>query len=330
MADLAVAGLETAEETAARRTAENREIAAISGPALINTLIDPFLSLVDTLVVGRTCAAIALGAVSASSELFTIAFAASLALRESASSTIVRLLAQGRRSEARTFAAKTLQLALGVGAALALLMGGPSASWCVGLMGCPAGSPLYPDALAYVRTRALALPAALAISASEGIFRGMGNTRAPLRAALCAGLANMVLDPALMIWPFRRGVAGAAAATAAAQVVACALLLRALRQELFSSSSSDDSSAASSTTTGEGDGAAVATVATTGVDADADADAIDAAAEADAALAAAKEAEAAARRQLAGTSAATLLRTCSVRVPLPAALWVLPPVLVGA
>ena len=268
---------------------------------------------------------------SASSELFTIAFAASLALRESASSTIVRLLAQGRRSEARTFAAKTLQLAFGVGAALALLMGGPSASWCVGLMGCPAGSPLYPDALAYVRTRALALPAALAISASEGIFRGMGNTRAPLRAALCAGLANMVLDPALMIWPFRRGVAGAAAATAAAQVVACALLLRALRQELFSSSSSDDSSAASSTTTmGEGDGTAVATVATTGVDADADADAIDAAAEADAALAAAKEAEAAARRQLAGTSAATLLRTCSVRVPLPAALWVLPPVLVGA
>ena len=266
---------------------------------------------------------------SASSELFTIAFAASLALRESASSTIVRLLAQGRRSEARTFAAKTLQLAFGVGAALALLMGGPSASWCVGLMGCPAGSPLYPDALAYVRTRALALPAALAISASEGIFRGMGNTRAPLRAALCAGLANMVLDPALMIWPFRRGVAGAAAATAAAQVVACALLLRALRQELFSSS--DDSSAASSTTTmGEGDGTAVATVATTGVDADADADAIDAAAEADAALAAAKEAEAAARRQLAGTSAATLLRTCSVRVPLPAALWVLPPVLVGA
>ena len=67
---------------------------------------------------------------------------------------------------------------------LALLIGGPFAAWCVGLMGCPVGSPLHLDALAYGRTRALALPAALALSASEGIFRGMGNTRAPLRAAL--------------------------------------------------------------------------------------------------------------------------------------------------
>ena len=196
----------------ALKRAEDREIISIAGPALLNTLMDPFLGVVDTLFVARTCAPVALGAVAASSEIFTLCIAASLALRESASSTLVRLFAQDRREEARSYAARTLQLSLAVGLVLALLIGGPFAAWCVGLMGCPVGSPLHLDALAYGRTRALALPAALALSASEGIFRGMGNTRAPLRAALLASVANLVLDPGLMIWPAKLGVTGAAAA----------------------------------------------------------------------------------------------------------------------
>ena len=204
----------------ALKKAEDREIISIAGPALLNTLMDPFLGVVDTLFVARTCAPVALGAVAASSEIFTLCIAASLALRESASSTLVRLFAQGavaplprrptapsprrpsprhpgprcgplsalthapradRRAEAQSYAARTLQLALVVGLVLAVLIGGPCAPWCVGLMGCPVGSPLHPDALAYARTRAFALPAALALSASEGIFRGM--VRPPPRAA---------------------------------------------------------------------------------------------------------------------------------------------------
>ena len=157
----------------ALKKAEDREIISIAGPALLNTLMDPFLGVVDTLFVARTCAPVALGAVAASSEIFTLCIAASLALRESASSTLVRLFAQDRRAEAQSYAARTLQLALVVGLVLALLIGGPFAPWCVGLMGCPVGSPLHPDALAYARTRAFALPAALALSASEGVFRGM-------------------------------------------------------------------------------------------------------------------------------------------------------------
>ncbi|EOD38450.1 hypothetical protein EMIHUDRAFT_224522 [Emiliania huxleyi CCMP1516] len=202
---------------AAARAAENAEILAIAVPALLNTLMDPFLGVVDTLFVGRTCSSVALGAVAASSEIFTLCIAASLALRESASSTLVRLFAQGRRPAAVAFARRTLQLAVLVGAFLTLLLAGPAAPWCVGLMGAPVGSPLHPDALAYARMRALALPAALALSASEGIFRGMGDTSAPLRAGLVASLANLLLDPGLMIWPARLGVTGAATATGASQ-----------------------------------------------------------------------------------------------------------------
>ena len=42
-------------------------------------------------------------------EIFTLCIAASLALRESASSTLVRLFAQDRREEAQSYAARTLQ-----------------------------------------------------------------------------------------------------------------------------------------------------------------------------------------------------------------------------
>ena len=90
-------------------------------------------------------------------------------------SALTRAPRADRRAEAQSYAARTLQLALAVGVVLALLIGGPFAPWCVGLMGCPVGSPLHPDALAYARTRAFGLPAALAISASEGIFRGMAR-----------------------------------------------------------------------------------------------------------------------------------------------------------
>ena len=77
--------------------AENREISALALPALVNTLIDPILSLIDTVVISRLASTIALGAVAASSELFTLCFAVSLALRESASSTISRLVGAGPR-----------------------------------------------------------------------------------------------------------------------------------------------------------------------------------------------------------------------------------------
>ena len=41
--------------------AENREISALARPALVNTLIDPILSLIDTVVISRLASTIALG-----------------------------------------------------------------------------------------------------------------------------------------------------------------------------------------------------------------------------------------------------------------------------
>ena len=100
-------------------------------------------------------------------------------------------------------------------------------------------------------------------------------------------VANLLLDPGLMIWPVRWGVTGAAAATAASQVVACGLLLRALRAQLFcgpaaAAAAAPAAAPAAAASRGSGEHEEEA------------------------------EEEAAARRRLAGTSAATLTRTSSV------------------
>ena len=113
-----------AAATAANKNDDDAKIKAIAGPALLGTLADPLLSVVDTAWVSRL-GTTALGAVAASSEIFTLVIAVSLALREAASSTIARLTAQGRWREAEAHGAKTLLTAFGVGALLTLLLVGP-------------------------------------------------------------------------------------------------------------------------------------------------------------------------------------------------------------
>ena len=230
---LAVAKSERqAKAEALRIVAENREIRSLALPALVNTLIDPILSLIDTIFVGRLPGTVALGATAAASELFTLCLALSLSLRESASSTLARLTASNQPAAARDFAIRSIQLGILLGTFLSFLIGGPWAVEAVSIMGAPVTSPLHADALAYARWRALALPAALGFSACEGVFRGLGNTSVVLRAAAVAAVVNAVLDPLAIFRPMRMGVGGAAAATALAQWISFGLLLRKLAPRL--------------------------------------------------------------------------------------------------
>ena len=210
-----------ATAVAAGKSDDDAKIKAIAGPALLGTLADPLLSVVDTAWVSRL-GTTALGAVAASSEIFTLVIAVSLALREAASSTIARLTAQGRWREAEAHGAKTLLTAFGVGALLTLLLLGPAGR----------APSVYWDARAEApacrRADVRADPGARAAVRRRPIRRG-GRLPRPrgheaTSAALLAGLMNVVFDPVLM---FRCGwnVAGAAAATAISQACACALLL---------------------------------------------------------------------------------------------------------
>lgn len=52
---------------------------------------------------------------------------------------------------------------------------------------------------------------------AQGVFRGLGDTRAPLYATLWVNAANILLCPALIFWA-GLGVRGAAIATVASEV----------------------------------------------------------------------------------------------------------------
>jgi Na+-driven multidrug efflux pump len=86
---------------------------------------------------------------------------------------------------------------------------------------------MRPTALSYLRTRALGMPAATMWLVSNGIFRGLGDTRTPLTWALLFSALNALLDP-LFIFPLGLGAAGAAAGTALSQSIALVGLLRVL------------------------------------------------------------------------------------------------------
>ena len=66
---------------------------------------------------------------------------------------------------------------------------------------------------------------------SNGIFRGLGDTKTPLVFSLAFTSLNAILDP-LFIFGWQWGAAGAAAGTALAQYVALIPLLLALNKKV--------------------------------------------------------------------------------------------------
>lgn len=198
----------------------------IGVPALIGMIADPMLSLMDTAYVGRL-GAIPLAALGGCTSIFHLAFNAFRATTTATTSLVASALAHHGRDEkeneeeARVVIDTSVRLGLVIGVTVAatLLIGWPKA---LGAMGITSDSPLLPPARSYLRLRALAAPAVLLITVSEGAFRGYGDTRIPLLASFVAAAANAVLDPILM-FSFKMHVGGAAAATAISQVAAASV-----------------------------------------------------------------------------------------------------------
>eukprot|EP00929_Paragymnodinium_shiwhaense_P022207 TRINITY_DN14242_c0_g2_i1.p1 TRINITY_DN14242_c0_g2~~TRINITY_DN14242_c0_g2_i1.p1 ORF type:complete len:603 (-),score=31.19 TRINITY_DN14242_c0_g2_i1:56-1756(-) len=222
----------------------NSAIFRLAGPALCSALIEPMFLLIDTIFIGRI-GATALSATAAASEVFTLALAVSIALRDGASSSIAREQVGTEEDSAispqdagRSTALASLILAVAVGLALSVAMykGIDGLLWLV--MGIKRDSLLHGPAVSYARIRAGGEVLALTCAASEGIHRGFGDTRTPLIAAVVAGVANVVLDYTFVV-TLEWGVAGAAAATVLAQAVQCWCLLRSCKAlGLFSAAQS--------------------------------------------------------------------------------------------
>ena len=83
-------------------------------------------------------------------------------------------------------------------------------------MGVTTASPMWHSALSNLRLRAFGTPAATLWLVTNGIFRGLGDTKTPLVNWLAFPVLNAALDP-LFVFTFGFGASGAALGTLLAQ-----------------------------------------------------------------------------------------------------------------
>ena len=225
----------------------DREFVGIALPALVQFAAEPIAGLVDTAYLGRLGASALGGAGIAISAHYAIAklfndplLRVSISIVASGdgaarSATDGDATASNDSRENAISAALVLALVVGLVQAAFMFVCAPA---LVSAMGGQAG-PMRPAALSYLRVRALGMPASTLWLASNGIFRGLGDTRTPLAWALLFAGLNAALDP-LFIFTFGLGAAGAAAGTALSQSLALAGLLRALSKRTGVSTSPVD------------------------------------------------------------------------------------------
>jgi putative MATE family efflux protein len=216
----------------AKRTL-NTQFFAIALPALAQFAAEPIAGLVDTAYLGRLGASALGGAGVAISAHYATAKLFNDPLLRTSISIVASGDGAARSSksgaEARTqaiSAALVLALAVGLMQTIFFLLCAPA---MVSAMGAPVGSSMRPVALSYLRVRSLGMPTATMWLVSNGIFRGLGDTRTPLAWALLFSALNAILDP-IFIFTFGLGAAGAAAGTALSQSVALVGLLRVLEK----------------------------------------------------------------------------------------------------
>lgn len=122
---------------------------------------------------------------------------------------IGQAIAKGDADTAKDTASQALTLALVCGLASALLLEATAEPVVRAFLekGSASGiEPATPDeavsaAIAYIRVRALGLPAALVGAAAGGAYRGLLDTRTPLVLAVVSNAVNAALDPLLIFGP---------------------------------------------------------------------------------------------------------------------------------
>ena len=155
------------------------------------------------------------------SALFTFSFVVFSFLASATTPLVAAADAAGDRATLGRVTLDAASLALGLGTLVAAALWA-FADPALALMGAPPAGTPDPDgvgvaAKAYLVWRAGAAPAALAMTAGQGVCRGLRDGRTPLLIAAAANGAHALLAPALMFGPPHMGVSGAAAATFVAE-----------------------------------------------------------------------------------------------------------------
>jgi putative MATE family efflux protein len=199
----------------------DREILRLAIPALGALAAEPLYILTDTAVVGHLGTP-QLGGLAVAGTLLTTAFSLFNFLSYGTTAAVARAAGAGRSETSARNAVQSLWLALAIGVALAMagVLGAPV---LVGLMGPSAV--VRPNALLYLRIASLGMVPVMLGLVGVGYLRGLQDTMTPLRIALLANAANLVLE-VVAVYGLGMGLAASAWATVIAQVGAAVVFCR--------------------------------------------------------------------------------------------------------
>lgn len=199
----------------------DREILRLAVPALGALAAEPLYILTDTAVVGHLGTP-ELGGLAVAGTILTTAFSLFNFLSYGTTAAVARAAGAGRSEAAARNAVQSLWLALLIGTVLALA-GLLAAPLLVGLIG-PSAT-VRPHALVYLRIASLGLLPVMLALVGVGYLRGLQDTVTPLRIALLANLANLVLE-LVAIYGLGMGLAASAWSSVIAQAAAAAVFCR--------------------------------------------------------------------------------------------------------
>ena len=198
----------------------NRRIVALAVPALGSLAIEPLYVLVDTAIVGRLGTTPLAGLALASGVLSTLVWMAN-ALSFGTTTRVALLTGKGDEAGAANVTGQGLWLCVTLGVPIATVVALLARPIAVALGG---KGEVLEAAVTYLRISAIGIPFVLMALLGHGWFRGLSDTRTPLRVVLVANVLNVGLE-VLFVYGFDWGVAGSAWGTVVAQVLAAAWFL---------------------------------------------------------------------------------------------------------
>jgi multidrug resistance protein, MATE family len=205
----------------------DKELIKISLPVIGNYAISPLIGAVDLFWVNRMGNALAVAGQSASNQVFSSAFWFVSFLPSVTATLVSKQHAQGDQEGTQDAVCQ----ALFVGFFIALV-GTPimffNPDWALSSVLAP-GVPAMEYARPYLLIRSFAFLPSLVSLVGFSAFRGILDTKTPVKISALANVFNAVLDP-ILIFSLCMGVPGAAMATLAAEVISAAIYLTLMKK----------------------------------------------------------------------------------------------------
>mmetsp|Transcript_23110 Transcript_23110/g.64078 ORF Transcript_23110/g.64078 Transcript_23110/m.64078 type:complete len:593 (+) Transcript_23110:303-2081(+) len=206
----------------------DKELIKISLPVIGNYAIGPLIGAVDLFWVNRMGNALAVAGQAAANQVFSSAFWFVSFLPSVTATLVAKQHAQGNKEATQD----AICQALFVGFFIALI-GTPvmffNSNWALSSV-LPQGAPAMAYAKPYLMIRAFAFLPSLISLVGFSAFRGILDTKTPVKISAFANVFNAILDP-ILIFTLAMGVPGAAMATLAAELISAMIYLGLLRKK---------------------------------------------------------------------------------------------------